>query len=120
MDAGTRIQRAFQGSPTEVSAFLRLVRLNATTTLAMLFQNPAVLDASQAAEESVELLLREAGGHCQDAGLNNQQREQFLNAHRQAAEDFRRALEDALEAGVPSDDRAALALRVAKYLRLPM
>jgi hypothetical protein len=102
-----------------LAEFLRLVRLNATTTLVMMFQNPAVPDAHEAAEESVQLLLQEAGGHCQDAGLNEDQRERFLEVHRQAVADFRHALDDASANGVPVDNHAALATHITRFLRLP-
>jgi hypothetical protein len=119
MDAGKRIQHAFQSSSADLSAFLQRMRSNATTTLAMMFQNPAVPDARDAAEESIALLLQEAGGHCQDAGLSQSQRELFLNVHRQVVADFRQALSDALVSGVPADDRPALATQIAQSLRLP-
>lgn len=103
-DAGKRIQNAFQYSPADLATLLRFLRLNAMTALAMMFQNLAALDVHQAAEESITLLFQEAGGHCQDAGLNELQREQFMEVHHQAAADFHRALNEALASGIPATD----------------
>ncbi len=120
MDAGSRIKQAFQKPSHELSAFLHRTRLNAMTTLTMMFQNPAVPSAEEAAEESIKLLFEEMGGHCQDAALNESQCEQFLDVHRQAVTNFRQALDRALEGGVPANDRKALAIRIAQLLNLPI
>ncbi len=120
MDAGSRIRQAFQGDPAELEKFLRTANLKAKIALAMMFQNPAVPSAQQAAEEAITLLLQEARGHAQDAGLNESQRAQWLMASELAVEDFRGALSAAVSTGIPVSDRAALAIRLAQLLELPM
>lgn len=114
------IWQAFQGSQTEIVSWLQLITLNATTTLAIEFQNPLEPDPEAAAAHSAAAMLMNAAELAQAAHLNAQQTQQFIGAQQTAIDRFNQALTAAIAAGAPTNNRTALAVRVAQTLNLPV
>ena len=97
--AANRIAKVFRGNPEEIAAWLDLIHLNATTTMAMMFQDPSIPDSRQAAAESSQALIENARQLSSAAKLLPEQAEQFVGAHQRAIDEFNLALELAMRRG---------------------